>query len=413
MRLTVVIPTADRADTLQSALKTVVSQDYADLQIIVSDNASKDDTFEVVSSFNDSRIEYINPGKRLGMSSNWEYALNSVKGDYVFFLGDDDGLLPNACQNIALLLQSTRSRAVTWEKLNYSWPNSYSSPNQLDLRLDQKYFWINGRSLLKAIANGFTSYGRLPNLYTSFVSVNDISIIRRKNSRFFNSVTPDVYSGLVLAHAIPPYIFSTRPFSINGGSAKSNGQSIHRPDNFSEKFFNESDISINPLIPVIPGSIASCVGESFLQAQKLRLVGKLKLNQHRYHSLICKELGRLTSLDTKIRGLNTLLKIACSQRMRSRIYRQIQLSTKDDTLERFSSPPSGSWGNCHGNCRIRLDASQLGVKDVYSASLLADQLLDNYELPKTIIKFDLAALLVSTIYERILSQFRAYSLKSV
>ena len=413
MKLSVVMPTADRAETLGSAIKTVVNQDYDNLQIIVSDNASEDDTREVVRDFNDPRIEYVNPGERLGMASNWEYALDFVKGDYVFFLGDDDGLMPNACQHIACLLQATSSRAVAWEKPNYSWPNSYAKPNHLDLRLDQKYFWMDGRSFLKAIARGFTSYGRLPNLYTSFVSVNDVNIIRKKNNRFFNSVTPDVYSGLVLGQAISPYIYSTRPFSINGGSAKSNGQSLNRPDDFSKKFVQESDININSQIPIISGSIASCVGESFLQAQKLGLVGRLKLNQSRYHHLIYKDLVGLVSIGAKNHGLNTLYQITRSQKLRSKISGEIQRIRLDNYHEGSSSLPSKPRRHYRDNCRIRLDASKLGVRDIYSASLLIDELIDGFEMPKQMKKLDSINLLASIIVNKAIPSLRAFSLNSL
>ena len=51
---TVVIPTRERAEVLQHCLKTVVAQDYDNLEILVSDNFSCDDTEDVVRSFKES-----------------------------------------------------------------------------------------------------------------------------------------------------------------------------------------------------------------------------------------------------------------------------------------------------------------------------------------------------------------------
>ena len=59
-KFSVIIPTRERSDTLQSSLKTCVGQDYDNLEIIVSDNFSTDNTREVVESFDDPRIRYIN-----------------------------------------------------------------------------------------------------------------------------------------------------------------------------------------------------------------------------------------------------------------------------------------------------------------------------------------------------------------
>jgi hypothetical protein len=53
----------------------------------------------VVASFKDPRIRYVNTGKHLSMSHNWEFALSHVEKGYVTFVGDDDGLLPGAILN--------------------------------------------------------------------------------------------------------------------------------------------------------------------------------------------------------------------------------------------------------------------------------------------------------------------------
>ncbi|RYZ29021.1 MAG: glycosyltransferase, partial [Sphingobacteriales bacterium] len=78
-KYTVVVPTRERADTLLHTLRTCVTQNYDNLTILVSDNCSQDTTEEVVRSFNDPRIQYVNTGKRLSMSHNWEFALSQVR----------------------------------------------------------------------------------------------------------------------------------------------------------------------------------------------------------------------------------------------------------------------------------------------------------------------------------------------
>ncbi len=111
-KITVVVPTRDRYETLQYALKTCTSQNYDNLTILVSDNYSHDQTKDVVSAFPDPRLLYINTGKRLSMSDNWEFGLSQVNGGYVLFLGDDDGLLPGAIRDLANLIEVTQSEAI-------------------------------------------------------------------------------------------------------------------------------------------------------------------------------------------------------------------------------------------------------------------------------------------------------------
>jgi len=110
MKMTVVIPTRERCATLPFALRTCIEQDYADLEILVSDNASRDDTAAVVATFHDPRIRYVNTGTRCSMTRNWEFALQRVTGDYVTFIGDDDGLLPGAVRDVAAFSRPSHPR---------------------------------------------------------------------------------------------------------------------------------------------------------------------------------------------------------------------------------------------------------------------------------------------------------------
>ena len=249
-KLTVIIPTRERADTLFHTLRTVLEQEYENLEIIVSDNASIDNTRQVVSQFTDVRLRYINTGNRIGMSENWEFALSHVTGDFVMYLGDDDGLLPHACSDIATILVTSSKKAVIWSKPNYNWPSNLVSPNEINVKICYDLVEMQSRLLLRAVADGRTSYGRLPVLYAGFVSMGTIVAIKNKTGKFFHSITPDVYSGIVLADALPNYLYSFRPFSINGGSGHSNGIASVVHEQKALLFFTENSIKIHPNITI-------------------------------------------------------------------------------------------------------------------------------------------------------------------
>src|SRR5438309_8662723 len=119
LRFSVLIPTRERSDTLAATLKTCVNQSYANLEIIVSDNFSQDNTRGVVESFSDQRIRYTNTGKRIGMSQNWEHAFSLASGDFVMYLGDDDGLLHVAISPIAGTLSAVDWDVISWKSATY------------------------------------------------------------------------------------------------------------------------------------------------------------------------------------------------------------------------------------------------------------------------------------------------------
>lgn len=225
-KLTVIIPTRERADTLRHCLRTVTSQPYQNLEIIVSDNFSQDATKEVVYRCNDGRVKYVNTGKRLGMSDNWEFAFSQVTGDYVIYLGDDDGLLPGAITKINFLLNSSGTDILSWDPATYHWD---SSPNidfrsSLYLPLNSGCIERDSYSLLKSVLEFSQPYYRLPIPYIrSVVSVGIMKDLVRKSGRLINSRTPDVYLGVAIANEGHKFSYSKSPLSVAGISGHSNG----------------------------------------------------------------------------------------------------------------------------------------------------------------------------------------------
>jgi glycosyltransferase involved in cell wall biosynthesis len=93
-RVTVFIPTYNRAKLLPNSIRSVLEQTFDDFRLLVSDNASEDETPEVVASFDDARIEYVRQPENLGLLGNQNWFLSNVETDFGMILGDDDVLYP-------------------------------------------------------------------------------------------------------------------------------------------------------------------------------------------------------------------------------------------------------------------------------------------------------------------------------
>jgi glycosyltransferase involved in cell wall biosynthesis len=96
-KISVVIPTYNRAHLLRGAIESVFTQKYDNYELLILDNASEDDTSSVVQRYSrdDDRIKYIRNSKNLGMIGNWNEGLRIAAGDYICVLMDDDRLKPN------------------------------------------------------------------------------------------------------------------------------------------------------------------------------------------------------------------------------------------------------------------------------------------------------------------------------
>ena len=97
-RLTVGIPTFNRAAWLGEAIESVLAQTFTDFRLIVSDNASDDDTPEVVRSFADERIEYVRSEHNVGSIGNCNRLVDLAETEFLVLLPDDDLLYPGHLQ---------------------------------------------------------------------------------------------------------------------------------------------------------------------------------------------------------------------------------------------------------------------------------------------------------------------------
>ena len=104
-KVSVVISTYNRAGLLPRAVNSVLAQTFTDIELIMVDDASTDDTPDVVASFANPRVRYIRHQRNRGVSAARNTGIAAARGEYVAFLDDDDELLPNALEDLAGLLE--------------------------------------------------------------------------------------------------------------------------------------------------------------------------------------------------------------------------------------------------------------------------------------------------------------------
>ncbi|MDH3732271.1 MAG: glycosyltransferase [Gemmatimonadota bacterium] len=103
---TVCIPTRNRAAFLRDALVSVLGQDIDDLEILVLDDASWDETGLVVREFADPRIIHRRHDRRVGIAENRNACLDGATGRYLAWLDDDDAYTPGGLRRQLEVLET-------------------------------------------------------------------------------------------------------------------------------------------------------------------------------------------------------------------------------------------------------------------------------------------------------------------
>lgn len=113
-RVSVVLPTRNRPEYLREALSSAVAQTYRNLEVLVRDNASTDETRRVVQSFTDPRIHYHRHATNVGPTENVIGGCRDARGDYITNLHDDDVWEPDFLEKLVPPLQANRGAAIAF-----------------------------------------------------------------------------------------------------------------------------------------------------------------------------------------------------------------------------------------------------------------------------------------------------------
>ena len=102
------IPTYNRANFLEETLNSIVHNiKNIPCEIVISDNASSDNTPEVAARFNkDYMIRYVRNDSNIGSGKNLARVIEAAQGKYVWFLGDDDPIADGIVEHLYEMLNS-------------------------------------------------------------------------------------------------------------------------------------------------------------------------------------------------------------------------------------------------------------------------------------------------------------------
>src|SRR5579862_4284306 len=90
MKVSIVIPAFNRAFILADALQSVVDQEFHNFEILLVDDGSTDNTFDVVQRFHSHQIRYLRHDRNKGCSAAYNTGIQASTGDLIAFLDSDD-----------------------------------------------------------------------------------------------------------------------------------------------------------------------------------------------------------------------------------------------------------------------------------------------------------------------------------
>lgn len=182
----IVIPTKDRADLVDSLIWSVLNQNFSDFEIIVCDNSVNYLTQEVMELYKDDRIINIKTGK-LKMSENWNIGINAASGKYLMVISDKGFLKKGSLKYLQNLIFEKNYKCITWNLDTFIDPNIFiTEPANVDssevLSVDLLKFMLGA---------DYASFEDAPMHCTSCVSMEVIQEIKDRHQNVCQELNPD------------------------------------------------------------------------------------------------------------------------------------------------------------------------------------------------------------------------------
>ena len=381
-RISVIIPTRERARYLFESLKTVTKIDDANIEIVISDNASVDNTKEIVENAKDNRIRYFNTGTRVSMRENFEFALEHSTGDYIIFFGDDDGLIPGQFAMLRDLIEREKPNAVSWYLPTFGWPTDPKNSKEGGVRLLRKGCYgaplkVDNQKIKQQLSDGDLGDGAVyPRLYHGCMSRAYLTRITGERNPVFRARSPDIYISFRAIQHGGDFWHVPHPFSINGFSIASTGGSMARLSNEKDKnatsFLDEIKLdTVEDVIPVTQSMALAFLG-TLETARVLYTEDKLEPNYIAWYCLVLRDASKKDPKTAKS-IMDSLLKHANQFGQKGAYSKAIKLGASNAKTLRSSIMKS--FNKIHS---IRGFARIDDKTTIATAAEMCDRILQNY-----------------------------------
>ena len=207
-KVSVIIPTYNRSNVAKEAISSVLAQTESDLEVIVVDDGSTDDTCSVVETLNDDRIIYFYK-KNDGPASARNFGQSKAKGEYLAFLDHDDLWPPNYLEVMVSHLENNDEFGAAYSPITVVYPDgrqikSYKAHKgksgwiTLDL-FKHGFVWTSAALICREVLENFAFDESLKRSYedgdfflrlstrAQFLFVKDVQAIKRNHMENFST----------------------------------------------------------------------------------------------------------------------------------------------------------------------------------------------------------------------------------
>lgn len=225
--LSIIIPTRNRQKYAELCVRTILSLDAEDYEVIIQDNSDKDTLRGKLADIVSNKLVYHYSPECLSFCSNFEKALEQASGDYFIFIGDDDAVLPQLFDVVKIARQHKIEAIRFSEYVSYKWPKATGGSENGTLVIRDVVPYVKyldtSDAIAKMIQKGDFDYQQyhFPFVYHGVVRRSSFDRAKARSGHYFGGLTPDIYAAVSLSFQINKVLYINYPLTIPGICPKS------------------------------------------------------------------------------------------------------------------------------------------------------------------------------------------------
>jgi glycosyltransferase involved in cell wall biosynthesis len=228
--LSIVIPTKNRYETLKVIVDYLLAWEFDCFELIVHDNSDISSSFpSLIEATQDRRLKYIRVKESLSAVENCDRAIRTAEGEYVTFIGDDDGVTKRIIDAV-YWMKNNGVDAAYCSKACYTWPdmkhaiavNKCLNGLLLGGQRSGRITFLNPAvELKKVLKSGAQLMGCVPRVYHGIVSAKVLEDTYEKLGTYFPGAVPDMSNAIAINKNISRFALISAPIIVSGQSSKS------------------------------------------------------------------------------------------------------------------------------------------------------------------------------------------------
>ena len=228
--LSIVVPTKDRYPYLFQLIELIKSFNFEDIELIIQDNTADNSLFlEYLKNHQYEHLKYFHIPEQISISDNSTKAILNSTGEYVCFIGDDDGVTRYIVDAVKWMkgnnITTLKSVAAILKWPSYISTSYYRvSGTAIFNDFSMTYKIVDAKDCLKTLLKtGISTLDYMPKTYNGITKRTTLEGIYKKCGTYFPGPSPDMANAVCLALEDDFYAFVDAPIIIGGHSGHLGG----------------------------------------------------------------------------------------------------------------------------------------------------------------------------------------------